>query len=233
MTIEIQHITDHVDRAQNRLLEQYNGEDDPENMVKDLTVEVQKLEDMFDQLHTLRDIDNAVGAQLDRLGTVVGFPRNTSDDDVYRLEIRAKIVKNVSQGEAERLISVYKFMTEASYVIFQDNPPACLMMASDGVIPPALINANLIYELAQQTAGSGVKVGWLELFPAVGPFGFQGPLNKNRGFASIAQPTDGGKYGHLLRQHHPFGYGKNNKNIRGFGTITLGEPNVGGNYEGL
>lgn len=227
------HILTHVADAQDRLLEQYKGTDDMENLIEILATEIQTLEDAVWGLYTLRDINNAVGAQLDKLGIIVGITRNTTDDDIYRLEIRAKIVKNVSQGQGEKLISVYKFMTEATHVVFQDTPPAAVMIASDGIIPPALLDANLIYSLVKSAAAGGVKVGALVIFDPVAPFGYAGPRHLAKGFASVASPTQGGKYAHLLKERYPFGYGLNNPAIRGFGTITLNEPNIGGKYVAL
>lgn len=226
-------ITDHVLKAQNRLLEQYKGLADPDNIIKDLTLNIQKLEDALWGLNTLRNINTAIGAQLDGLGSIVGMPRNTTDDDIYRLEIRAKIVKNVSEGTAERLIAVYKYMTEASVVDYSDAWPMSVFMMSDGISPVALTDANLIYSLVKAAAAGGVKIGALGFFNPTFPFGFAGAMGIARGFASVANPTNGGKYGHLLRERYPFGYGKQNKKIRGFGTISLNEPNMGGRYIGL
>lgn len=230
---DLVHDISHVPEALARLLEQYQGLPDPEAIITILATEIQKAEDALWGIATLRNINTATANQLDQLGTIVGFPRNTTDDDIYRLEIRAKIVKNVSQGQADRLISVYLFMTEATVVDYSDAWPMSVFMMSDGMIPASLTDANLIYSLVKGAAAGGVKIGALGLFDGSGPFGFAGPMNIAKGFASVANPTDGGKFGHLLRERHPFGFGVQNAEIRGFGTISLNEPNIGGNFVGV
>ncbi len=229
MTMELQYDATHVSDAQDKLLEQYKGNPDPEAVMAALGAETQALEDALWSIRTMTSLDTAVGSALDDIGTLVGYPRDTTDDDVYRLEIRAKIVKNVSEGDAEALIAVFKDMTDASLVIFQDNYPAGFRMSSNGTIPESLLNANLIYKLIKDTAGAGMRVGWLVLAPAQ-PFMYAGPLQtQGAGYGSVNAPGTGGHYSQILRTNYPFAYAGQNPNTRGYGTV-YNEPMIGGNY---
>jgi uncharacterized protein YoaH (UPF0181 family) len=53
-----------------------------------------------------RDIDQAQGKTLDKIGKDVGQPRGGSDDEQYRKAIKIKIRANLSGGEIETLNSI-------------------------------------------------------------------------------------------------------------------------------
>lgn len=61
-------------------------------------------------------IANSAGVQLDILGRIVGRERTSSDDDIYRLWIRAQIAINLADGLAVDLIKI------ANAILFEDNP---------------------------------------------------------------------------------------------------------------
>lgn len=73
------------------------------------------------------DVDTAVGAQLDILGRIVGVSRTVSfqpsvgspvlSDDVYRLVIKAKIVKNVWKGTIDELYSLWIVLFPSTKVL--------------------------------------------------------------------------------------------------------------------
>lgn len=50
------------------------------------------------------------GAQLDRIGRVVGQPRGAATDAVYRLLLRARILANRSRGGPDQVIDVFVAM---------------------------------------------------------------------------------------------------------------------------
>ncbi len=53
------------------------------------------VEAVLQQLLTQRNIGTAIGAQLDRLARIVGQERLTTDDDVHRRYVRARIATQV------------------------------------------------------------------------------------------------------------------------------------------
>lgn len=77
--------------------------------------EMQALENAIFDVLNKRLLDNAISAQLDVLGKIVGQPRGTSDDTLYRGLIRIRIQVNRSLGEAS---DVYAFLRDFSTLVF-------------------------------------------------------------------------------------------------------------------
>jgi hypothetical protein len=232
VTHEVIYDPNHVAEAQDRLLEQYKGLEDPESLIAIFAQQVQDLEDVFNQLNTEMSIFTAIGAQLDIWGVIVGLARSSSNDDIYRLELLAKIVKNVSQGNPEDLISVYKFVTGADLIIYENLGGGEVMMESDGSVLAGM-TVNQVFDLVQQSAGAGIRVGYLALFDPGNPFSFDGTLDTGSGFGTVADSSVGGMFAHLILRNDPFAMDGDDTTTRGFGTISLGDPLVGGNFVGL
>lgn len=230
MASDITKITTHSSDAQNRLLEQYKGFPDTQNIIDAFAQQIQAIEDALYQLLTQRTIYTAVGVQLDELGSIVGISRTTNDDDIYRLEILAKVVKNVSEGKTEDLISVYKYVTGASIVIYQDIYPAAVFMQSDGSLLSGFANPNPVFDLVQESAPAGVEVSFLGLFDSSNPFSFDGNLDTGSGFGSVNDLNAGGKFSHLIQRNDPFAFNGDDSTTRGFGSCRNADPMVGGNF---
>lgn len=228
--MSVTHILDHQAQAKAKLLEQYKGNVDVEGMLDALDGNIQDLEDALWQLFTLRWLDTAVGVQLDGLGQILTFPRNTPDDEVYRLELKARSVQLISESEPEALIKVMKFMTNATLVTFQDWYPGDIGMGTDGVV--LLGQINLLYDMAQRAAGAGIRVAWLWQFDPVNPFSCDGTLELGTGLSDLNNPTVGGLLGTLLVPIHPFGTDGDDDTLRGLGTL-VGDPLLGGNIVSL
>ena len=62
------------------------------------TQRLQEGEDLVQQLFTVLSIETSVGVWLDLLGRIVGQPRTSTDDDVYRIHVKARIRINISHG---------------------------------------------------------------------------------------------------------------------------------------
>lgn len=77
-----------------------------QNLVRVEGFQSQELEDAVFQVLLGRSVDDAVGAQLDLLGKLVGQPRYGLVDDDYKVYIRARVSTNNSEGTIEDLISV-------------------------------------------------------------------------------------------------------------------------------
>jgi hypothetical protein len=230
MGSNIVHIGTHSLDAQGRLLEQYKGLSDPQNIIDAFAQQIQAIEDALYQLFTQRWIKTAVGVQLDEIGAIVGIARTSSDDDIYRLEIFAKVVKNVSEGSTEDLISVYKYVTGANIVIFQDIYPANIYIQSDGSLLSGFSNPNPVFDLVQQSASAGVEISYLGLFDGSNAFSFDGNLETGSGFGSILNPSAGGKFAHLIQRNDPFAFDGDDTTTKGFGSCKGVDPIIGGNF---
>lgn len=104
------HQPDHIGQAVEELLTQHRH---PvmQGFVEGIAVSVQRLEDTALALRFDRLIANAIGAQLDQLGAIVGEDRGTLDDDDYRAFIGARILLNRSEGKTDQLIDLFRRVT--------------------------------------------------------------------------------------------------------------------------
>jgi hypothetical protein len=115
--------------------------------------EVQELEDALFQLLMQRDIETAVGVQLNGLGDTVGESRMGKGDDAYRFAIKVRIAKNNMSGTPEQMISFLKLLTGGTLIDYAEIYPAKVsFFVSDGEDVPGL------QDLMQSAAPAGVKV---------------------------------------------------------------------------
>lgn len=226
-------ITTHVADAKARLLEQYKGKPGMEALIEKLVAPLQELEDTFIALSIERTIDDADGIQLDKLGDIVGIERSSLpdplDDEAYRQRIRAKVLVNISNGEPETLIQVYRLLTQSGLVFLEENFPAGVALMGD--VPPFnLSDANLIVDLLEAAAAAGVRIDTLGTFDPDEPFAFEGPIF-GLGFGDSTDALVGGKFATLEVIREEFGFAGNDPKPLGFGTVT--DPIEGGRFASL
>lgn len=94
-----------------------------QSILKALTDEVQGLEDTMSEMFYFRNLNDAVGVQLDNLGANLGVTRRLGqDDEEYRTAIFAEIFMRRSNGSANyimsSMMSIYKSPTSQ---IFEHN----------------------------------------------------------------------------------------------------------------
>ena len=150
-------ITTHAADAKERLLFQYQGKTNIEALLDSLGgQQVQDLEDALFGIGSRLDIDSSEGVQLDNIGTIVGQPRNGQDDMTYQLFLKAKSGVNVSEGDVERVLSVWKIITGGTVVQVIDQYPAAIELFSDVPVPGELeVEA---FALMQNVVGAGVSI---------------------------------------------------------------------------
>jgi hypothetical protein len=150
-------ITTHIADAKERLLFQYKGKANIEALLDSLGgQQIQDLENILFDINTRLDIDNSEGVQLNNIGLIVGQPRNGQDDITYRLFLKAKAGVNVSEGDVERVLSVWKIITGGSVIQVIDVYPAGVELFSD--VPVADELAEAAFTLMQDVVAAGVRV---------------------------------------------------------------------------
>jgi uncharacterized protein DUF2612 len=107
MALTVDYISDWQSRLRGRIYQQFKGKPKILAWVDMIARQAQDLEDAFQALFTLVNIDDSFGAQLDNLGRVLGQPRNGVADSVYRLYLRARIVAEKSGGRSEDIYRVF------------------------------------------------------------------------------------------------------------------------------
>jgi len=140
------------------------------------------------------DIDNVgLGSPFASLDTVLTGNRRLTDTE-YRLFIKARIVKNISNSTPEDIISQYKYLFNSSQVIFEDGDTEYTVSIGKKLTPndKALIeNTDIISKTA------GVRVNYKATYDYERFFGFSGVSNA-KGFGSINSPEIGGYFGELI-----------------------------------
>lgn len=225
----IQQITDHAIKARRRLLEQYKGNPELEAILNSFNAQVQELENTIVDLNTRLDINQISGALLDAFGTIVGQDRLNYDDVFYRILLLIKIGKNTSQGDPEKVIQIYKLITQAVKVQYQELYPAGVYLLSSGVINP--VTANFIYENLGDVLPAGVRLDHFGEFEPGDAFAFEGDPTDTDGFSEIATPLEGGQFAGLYFNDVPFAFEGNDLNAQGFGSYT--DPVEGGAFVSL
>jgi len=188
-------ITSHVIAAKDRLFEQFKGVASIEALVEAFVGEVQVLENLFGQICADRGIESAVGVQLDLLGDIVGQARLGTDDDTYRQRIKVRIIQNLSEGEPERVIQVYRFLLNATTVFYGELHPASVFLVGAGSVPPGQ-EASLV-ENIQRILPVTVTLAYIAHADPERPFKYAGIQPIGRGYGSIYDVTVGGKYASL------------------------------------
>ena len=190
-------ITDHIDAAKRRLLQQYKDSPRVASLIEILFGrQVQEIEDAAHQFYGRLDIDNAQGAQLDRIGTIVGLTRIGWEDNLFRILLKAKIGKNVSHGRLEDVISVWRLLAQANEVQVVETYPAQIDLYSDTPIDASI--AAFVRDLMQDVVAAGVRVDFLAIiYSSSNAFGFDGTDPNVNGFGDEGDPGVGGEFAYI------------------------------------
>lgn len=179
-------------------------------ILKPLIGQVQDVEDMFQPFFERLNIATATGEQLDKIGEIVGQPRELYDDDVYRQLIFLRIVRNMSEGTPEELIQIFGTMTGAEIVQYVEQYPAAFTLTA--INPDYLFDYPYIWEAIQKAKPAAVGIN--ALIEASEPvFAFlDDTVGVTSGFADVvppSTPTTGGIFASLMpttlvRAKNPF-----------------------------
>lgn len=168
---EDDHITFFHDMMDNLLIEQFRR--DRPNLhaiIHSLATLVQDVEDTLWDMGRFRAIDTATGAQLDAIGAIVGCPRSSANDDVYRADIYFQIAVNVSSGEPEIMIAVLQKVTKATRIDYAEQQPAHVILTINENFEPIPSN---VYDRMQRIRPAGVSLE-IRSTPSATPFIFNG-----------------------------------------------------------
>ena len=189
-----------LDNFIDRLTDNYKKNADS-NVNKLMQIAAQHLQENEDDLNKIlnwRDVDQAQGTTLDLIGQNVRQNRGYAADDVYRVLIKSKIKRNLSNGSINTLIDFLSFILQVDKKtikvteLWNVGQPASLKidMPSDAVNATGLTR-NQFGTLINLVTAAGVKANVL----FQGTFRFSsvydqletGPL----GFADDAKTTGG------------------------------------------
>jgi hypothetical protein len=159
---------------------------------------IQENEDDLNKILNWRDIDQAQGKALDELGKNVRQNRGQATDDVYRILIKSKIKRNLSNGSINTLIDFLSFILQVDKKtikvteLWSSGQPATLKVdcPNDAVSATGLSRAQF-GTLINLVVAAGVKANVL----FEGTFGFSSNDTASEtssfGFADDALTTGG------------------------------------------
>jgi hypothetical protein len=103
-----------LDRLIDRLTSNYNKEIGSNvRKLMELTANpIQENEDALTRIMNWRDIDQAEGKVLDRIGDSVSQERGALTDSIYRVLIKSKIKRSLSNGSIDTLIDFLSFILQ-------------------------------------------------------------------------------------------------------------------------
>jgi hypothetical protein len=188
----LEHITDHADRAEARLITQYKGKPNMVAAVRAFASEMQAAEDALWQVYEQRSIENAVGVQLDGLGRIVGVQRQGRGDETFRLYIRVTRLLNRSSGTIPELLKMFGLIADplGLSVVLEEQFPAALVLRI-GAGPLAAWSDFLSILHKGKAAGVRAVLEWSGSTPS-NTFSFRG--GHGRGFGTLSNPGHGGHF---------------------------------------
>ncbi|RUL56453.1 hypothetical protein [Lysinibacillus antri] len=175
-------------------------------LMKIFNDELQSLNTTIERVGEWKDIDKAEGLALDDAGTNIKQPRGVATDEVYRILLKSKIARNLSDGSINTIIQVLATALSCEYKDIKikekwtddvDPEPAAIQVIE---LPLIKINeagldpANFA-RIIQRTVAGGIKVGVIEL---TGTFEFgdeSNSIDTIRGFGDVNNAEIGGYLG--------------------------------------
>lgn len=145
----------HVTEALDRLVEQFKHETNMQGVVTSFVNQIQDLEDSGWELFTERSLTTAIGAQLDGVGSIVGEDRENRSDDEYRLAIRVRILRNLSESTPEDILEIFNLYRPGVYKLIE-NPPAALSLIPQEALTPSDPTPQQFAQLLDDIKGAGI-----------------------------------------------------------------------------
>lgn len=150
-------IVDHSDRGIARALATLTGKPRLEAFLRSWLDSAQELEDVVYALRAMMLVSSATGVWLERLGKIVGQPKEGRTDEVYRVWIMARTLVNRSSGTAPQLLAIVEALVPDGVSIYtQDEYPAALTVHVYGVID--YDTGDAIAQLLQRARCPGVRL---------------------------------------------------------------------------
>ena len=226
----ITQISTHVVDAVARLLIQYRGKTNIEGLVQAFVTPTQAIENTIFQLLTQRMLPNAVGAQLDMVGKLIGVSRIPGQSDTdYIHSIQIGIIENNSTADPETIISLFKLLTSASQIFLSDNYYGSIGIMSELNLTQTQI--NLLFPQIKTALGAGIRIEYIGHFDVMNPFAFDGP-SVGGGFGTTTDGTIGGKFATIsVYTGAKFAFAGIDFSCDGFGTTK--DAYIGGVFVGL
>jgi hypothetical protein len=174
---------DHVALGLSRLPAQYRESPILKELLTIYLEELQEIEDCLIDIVNQKDVDQAIGFQLDIIGEHVGVLRQGRDDAEYRQAIKIQKIINASQGQYETVLQLWRLLLNSPTATLMEEFPAGINLYSDVGISDFTIVDYLVKALPVT-----VNAGLTTSFDADPPFGFDTDPT------TLGFDTSGGKF---------------------------------------
>lgn len=163
MTIE--RIDDYFAHSKDLFIQVFRDKPRLNVILKAFARQADELEAVFWQILDARNIDKAVGIQLDIIGKLVGQPRVGTDDEVYRLYLKARIRSNRSSGKNIDIFALMELMLGVDTFEIRDLYPASFVADALVAIDPELAPSMGLFVHLATSAGIGSSLHWSDSDP--------------------------------------------------------------------
>lgn len=149
-------ITTHVADAGALTLGQFFSKPRIQALLGFFTAEVQRAEPVIHDLITEQILDNAVGAQLDRWGRILGLPRTDASDADYLARLRTQLIVLHSRGGTAELQEIVSRMSGDVPVRYWQAGNAHYVLETEVAVPTSAARRAAIEALLFRASPSGV-----------------------------------------------------------------------------
>lgn len=160
-----------------KLTDNYNK--DPKSNIsklfKIITDELMEIQSTFQKINDWRDVDNAEGFGLDRIGFNVRQFRGMAPDEIYRVLIKSRIARNRSDGSINTIIRVLSMALDTDpselkivegYTDPMEPEPAAIKVMELPIkrILDIGMTAEQFAQMAAKTAAAGIGVKEIQMY---------------------------------------------------------------------
>lgn len=172
---------DHIEQAKEQIITQYKNSPNLNAYIASFAKQFNELEDVGLSLLLERDINSAIGEQLNVIGRIVGLNRNvgniTFNDTQYRFYLQIKILKNSTKCTIPELTRIYTLIFNTTCYIY-DAPRQIFLYVGRRLTPEEVILIRFKDELGRY------------IFPKVLGIGLNIiQFDPNNNFAYVGHPT--------------------------------------------
>lgn len=183
-------ITTHVEDALARFIQQYKGKPIIAGLMTALVQQIQDLEDGIFPIDSGNQIANAVGKQLDNIGTLVGLSRNGLTDQQYLTFLLGTIAEDNSDDTIQTLVTIVAILFSPTLLLSYEMFPAEVAYAIGGsALSPSLYAQAS--KIIQASVGGGIGLGSISICDPVNAFRLSDITSYEANYSFGTTPTSG------------------------------------------
>lgn len=196
--MNVTEISNHVQQALQRFLQQYQGQPRLTGLMTALVNQIQNLENALFVIDAQRQIYNgqAIGEQLDNLGTLIGLKRNGLSDSEYLILLLGTIAEDNSDTTQDTLLNIVQTVFNAQQVFCKTpNSPGGPTSTGNAYIAFSVGGSTvdsalytLIETIVLNSIGAGISLVYISRFGAGKAFSTAGPQAWCGGCSDLNNP---------------------------------------------